>query len=119
MYRHILEILVPKIEGNETDVVIVQVNGVKSALLDIAGHGLTQRGIRVEAHLWIAGVNGAGMGPVELPIVPKIDHLLPVRKDMPVNLKFKGVTTDGDGHAEIELGQLALIIMSVLRKILV
>ena len=84
--------------------VIVQVNGIKVPLFDVPRHRLADSGKEGETKLWIIGVDGVGIRPTQLPLIPEVDHLLSIREDVLIDLKVKGVIGNGNRQAQIQLG---------------
>src|SRR5262245_41670124 len=84
---------------------------VKMSLGYIAGHGLPHRGVESERQPWVSGVDGAGVGPVQLPLVPEVDRALAIVKDVLIDLEGKGMAAQGHLWGHVEPSELALVIV--------
>src|SRR5262245_28006725 len=91
--------------------IVVQVHDIEVSLDDIARHRLPHRRVQSEGQPRIARVDGAGVGPVQLPLVPEVDGLLAVVEDVLVDRKRKSMATEGDLWLEGETGELAPVVM--------
>ncbi len=111
MGRQILEILIPHIERDQPDVIIVHMDGVEVALPNITGHCLANGTEQLQPHLRIVGINGVGIGPAHLPGIPEVDHLLTIGKDMFIRLEIEGVPLQRDRQGQVELGHLTFVEM--------
>src|SRR5918911_1447885 len=96
--------------------IVVQVHDVEVPLGDIAGHSLAHRRVQSEGHPRVTRVDGAGVGPVQLPLVPEVDGFLAVVEDVLIDLKGKGMATEGDLRREVEPGESASVVMGKTRR---
>ena len=90
---------------------VVQVHDIEVPLGDIARHSLAHSCVESEGHPWVTRVDGAGVGPVQLPLVPEVDGFLAVVEDVRIELERKGMTVEGDLRMEVELGELMSVVM--------
>src|SRR6185295_16575754 len=100
--RRVPQVVVAQVKRDQTDVIIVQVNGIELTLPDVAGHSLADRSIQLDAQLRVRRVDGAGVGPTQLPLVPKIDHLVPIGENVLINLEGKSIPFDGHRQVQVE-----------------
>src|SRR5574341_228018 len=91
--------------------VVVQVHDIEVSWRDIAHHRLAHRRIQSEGQPRITRVDGAGIGPVQLPLVPEVDGFLAVVEDVLVDLETKSMATEGALRLEGETGELAPVVM--------
>src|SRR5262249_23804180 len=96
--------------------IVMEMQGVELPLADVGGHGLSHRGIESERQPRITGVNGAGVGPVQLPLIPEVDGALAIVEDVLIDLEGKGMATEGHLRVDVELGEPALIVMRKTRR---
>ena len=64
-----------------------------------------------ESHPRVTGVDGASVGPVQLPLVPEIDHALAIVEDVLIDLKGKDMATQGYLRGNVEPGELAFVVV--------
>src|SRR5215831_1217198 len=91
--------------------IVVQVHDIELGLDDISRHGLAHSRVESEGQPWVTRVNGAGVGPVQLPLVPEVDGFLAVVKNVLIDLKRKGMAAEDDGRLEVETGELVSVVM--------
>src|SRR5262249_19053946 len=91
--------------------IVVQVHDIEVSLDDIARHGRAHRRVQSEGQPRITRVDGAGIGPVQLPLVPEVDGFLAVVEDVLIDLETKSMATEGDLRLEGETGELAPVVM--------
>src|SRR5438309_11927548 len=84
---------------------------IKLSLGNIGGHGLPHRGVEPESQPRVTGVDGAGVGPVQLPAVPEVDHALAIVEDVFIDLERKGMATQGYLRRNVEPGELAFVVV--------
>jgi len=81
------------------------------SLGNIASHGLPHGGVETERQPRVAGIDGAGVGPVQLPLVPEIDGALAIVEDVLVDLEGKSMAGQGYLRIDGEPGELAFIVV--------
>src|SRR5262249_16382886 len=91
--------------------IVVQMHRVEVSLSNIAGHGLPYRGLESEGQPRITGVDGAGVGPVQLPVVPKINRALAILEDVFIDLEGKGMAAQGHLRGHVQPGELAFVVV--------
>src|SRR5207253_8663403 len=89
----------------------VQMQRVKMASCEIGSHGLPDRRIEFERQPGVAGINGVGVGPVQLQVIPEVDRLLAILEDVFIDLKGKGMASESDLRVHVKTGELAFIVM--------
>src|SRR5262245_38302916 len=109
--RHVLEVRISQVKGHQAHVIVVQVHGVEMFLGNIAGHGLPHRGVESERHPRITGVDGAGVGPVQLPVVPEVDRALAIVEDVLIDLEGKSMASQGHLRVDVEPGELTFVVV--------
>ena len=116
MHWHVVYVVITQIKRHQADMIVVQMHDIEIALLDIAGHGLAHSRVEPEGHPRVTGVDGAGGGPVQLPVVPEVDGSLAVVEDVLIDLERKGMAVEGDLRTHLEPGELACIVMRKTRR---
>src|SRR2546428_11762746 len=91
--------------------IVVQVHDIEVPLGDIARHRLAHGGVESEGHPRVTRVDGVGVGPVQLSLVPEVDGFLGVVEDVLIDLETKGMATEGDLRVEVETGELTSVVM--------
>src|SRR5437867_941456 len=84
---------------------------IKMPLGNIGGHGLPHRRVESERQPGVTGVDGAGGGPVQLPLVPEVDGSLAILEDVLIDLEGKGMAAQGHLRVEVEPGELAFVVV--------
>src|SRR5262245_61728987 len=84
---------------------------IEMSLGNIAGHGLPHGRVETERQPRVAGIDGAGVGPVQLPLVPEIDGALAIVEDVFVDLERKGMAAQGHLWIDVKPGELAFIVV--------
>src|SRR5262249_55888949 len=84
---------------------------VEMSLGNIAGHGLPHSGVESERQPRITGVDGSGVCPVQLPVVPEIERALAIVEDAFIDLEGKGMTAQGHLRGHVQPGELAFVVV--------
>src|SRR5262245_58488922 len=91
--------------------IVVQMYCVEVSLSNIAGHGLPYRGVESERQPRITGVDGAGVCPVQLPLIPEVDGALAIIEDVFIDLEGKGMTAQGHLRRHVQPDELAFVVV--------
>src|SRR6266852_1003070 len=91
-------------------------HSVKMSLGEIASHSLTHSRVESEGHPRVTGVDGTGVGPAQLPVVPEVERFLAIVEDMLIDFEVKGVAAEGDLRVHVETGELAFVVMGKTRR---
>src|SRR5262249_16306961 len=116
MDGHSLQVLVAQVERDQAHVIVVQMNRVEAPLLDVTGHPLTDGREELKPDLWVGWIDGLGIGPVELPGIPEVDHSLAIREDVLVDFELERVTRKRRRQAQVEARQTVSVVVSKARR---